>query len=361
MYSYSINKKLVLSALLLASVSVMANDAAKTTNESSVTQAENEAATEDAKMQEDSVKLDEAAKATAALIAATLSNGSMQAPSTNTSEANLAQTDKALEDNSGEAIVSEITKEETASSESELARLSVKETAAEIEPATEIETAAATENLADDTVAEEANNEPDEVDTLIAKTSTEGDKQTSDTQDTPEQTASITQTLIASSESTIQIEETKPTERQLPTAAMPAPVAEPASAVGIASSVSSATAAVTTSAATLSSAPSSSAIADNASSTQMNTQSCPNDFFEVKLPQDGKLCQVFAADLPASMILFVPQTPEQVIQFYQQDADSFSTSRQVKDRFMLQSDDKNKTVIISADGQGTQIDILVKS
>jgi hypothetical protein len=70
---------------------------------------------------------------------------------------------------------------------------------------------------------------------------------------------------------------------------------------------------------------------------------------------------VFAADLPASMIFYVPQLPEAVIAFYKQNTTTFNTTRHVKDRVLLQSEDKNTTLIISSDGKGTQVDVLVKS
>ncbi|MFT4655240.1 MAG: hypothetical protein ACJA0G_001252 [Kangiellaceae bacterium] len=91
-----------------------------------------------------------------------------------------------------------------------------------------------------------------------------------------------------------------------------------------------------------------------------DTQTCPDYFYQIKLPNNGKLCQVFAAELPASMIFFVPQPPSEVIEFYQQHNPTFSTTKQVKDRFLMQTTDKNTTLIISSDGQGTQVDILVK-
>lgn len=100
---------------------------------------------------------------------------------------------------------------------------------------------------------------------------------------------------------------------------------------------------------------------DTVQSSGVNTQTCPENFYQVKLPNNGKLCQVFAADLPASMIFFVPQLPEEVVAFYKQESTMLSTSRQVKDRVLLQSEDKNTTLIISTDGKGTQVDVLVKS
>lgn len=91
----------------------------------------------------------------------------------------------------------------------------------------------------------------------------------------------------------------------------------------------------------------------------IETQTCPTDFYAIKLPNNGKLCQVFATELPASMIFFVPQPPSEVVAFYQQDVSAFSTKKQVKQRYVLQSSDKNTTLIISNDGKGTQVDVLV--
>lgn len=91
------------------------------------------------------------------------------------------------------------------------------------------------------------------------------------------------------------------------------------------------------------------------------TTVCPNAFYQVKLPENGKLCQVFAADLPASMIFFVPQSPSEVVNYYEVDGTIFESPERVKDRYMLQSTDKNTTLIISSDGTGTQVDVLVKS
>jgi hypothetical protein len=93
----------------------------------------------------------------------------------------------------------------------------------------------------------------------------------------------------------------------------------------------------------------------------IKTQTCPEAFYQVKLPINGKLCQVFAADLPASMIFHVPQSPDEVVEYYKQSNSIFNTTKQVKDRYLMQSSDKNTTIIISSDGSGTQVDVLVKN
>jgi hypothetical protein len=93
----------------------------------------------------------------------------------------------------------------------------------------------------------------------------------------------------------------------------------------------------------------------------IRSEGCPENFNKVSIPANGKLCQIFAADFPASMILFIPQTPEEVVQYYLASSDSFVEPKKIKKRTMLKSTDNNTTLIISKDGGGTQVDILVKS
>jgi hypothetical protein len=93
----------------------------------------------------------------------------------------------------------------------------------------------------------------------------------------------------------------------------------------------------------------------------VRSEACPENFNQVSIPANGKMCQIFAADFPASMILFIPQTPEEVIQYYLASSNSFVKPKRIKQRTMLKSADNNTTLIISKDGGGTQVDILVKS
>ncbi len=92
----------------------------------------------------------------------------------------------------------------------------------------------------------------------------------------------------------------------------------------------------------------------------IRSEGCPENFNKISIPVNGKLCQIFAADFPASMILFVPETPEDVIKYYLASSDSFVEPKIIKKRTMLKSADNNTTLIISKDGGGTQVDILVK-
>jgi hypothetical protein len=88
---------------------------------------------------------------------------------------------------------------------------------------------------------------------------------------------------------------------------------------------------------------------------------CPESFNQVDIPVNGKLCQIFAADYPASMILFIPQTPEEVVAYYLSSSVEFAEPKTIKQRTMIKSADNNTTLIISKDGGGTQVDILVKA
>jgi hypothetical protein len=105
-------------------------------------------------------------------------------------------------------------------------------------------------------------------------------------------------------------------------------------------------------------------VADNVGANvnvSVSSEACPENFNQVSIPANGKMCQIFAADFPASMILFIPQTPEEVVQYYLASSNNFVKPKKIKQRTMLKSADNNTTLIISKDGGGTQVDILVKA
>lgn len=96
----------------------------------------------------------------------------------------------------------------------------------------------------------------------------------------------------------------------------------------------------------------------NERATAIEIQPCPEQFNSVKIHTDGKFCQVFAAEFPASMVMHVTQAPASVVDFY---ANEYPVVKEIKSRTVMQTEDKNTTLIISSDGEGTQVDILVKS
>lgn len=95
-------------------------------------------------------------------------------------------------------------------------------------------------------------------------------------------------------------------------------------------------------------------------SSTMQTSNCPDNFYDIPVPKTGKLCQMFATDLPASMVFHVPQDVQSTVEYYQ-NSSQFNSATKIKERFLIQSIDENATVIVSTDGAGSQVDILIKS
>ncbi len=87
---------------------------------------------------------------------------------------------------------------------------------------------------------------------------------------------------------------------------------------------------------------------------------CPTKFYNISIPNNGKYCQSFAAELPATMIFFMPIPPTEAVNYYLSNNGELAVTQQVKNRIMLKSADNTKTVVVSPDGVGSQIDILVK-
>ncbi len=93
---------------------------------------------------------------------------------------------------------------------------------------------------------------------------------------------------------------------------------------------------------------------------QRASENCPTSFNNIQVHESGKLCQIFAVEFPASMIFHIPMKPHDVISFYKSTNPELILSSTIKERTLLKSPDDNKTLIISRDGDGTQVDILVK-
>lgn len=87
---------------------------------------------------------------------------------------------------------------------------------------------------------------------------------------------------------------------------------------------------------------------------------CPKQFHDVNIPENGKYCQSFAAELPASLVFFVAMQPSETVQFFIDKNQNFDVKKEVKNRIMLSNSDNSKTLIVSPDGVGSQVDILVK-
>tara|TARA_R110002153_G_scaffold3042_10_gene14522 strand:+ start:9757 stop:10281 length:525 start_codon:yes stop_codon:yes gene_type:complete len=88
---------------------------------------------------------------------------------------------------------------------------------------------------------------------------------------------------------------------------------------------------------------------------------CPADFYTLPLYPNAKFCQLFAQGLPASMSYFTISDPQSAKEFYINQLGQAEDQKMLKGRIVLQYSNGQKVIVISKDGQGSQIDILVKS
>ena len=85
---------------------------------------------------------------------------------------------------------------------------------------------------------------------------------------------------------------------------------------------------------------------------------CPSQFYSVPIHSQAKLCQVFGDALPASIVYFVRLPTEEAIKYYL-DSSSVSIQSKTNDRTLLVESNGLHRVVVSPDGKGSQIDILV--
>jgi hypothetical protein len=93
----------------------------------------------------------------------------------------------------------------------------------------------------------------------------------------------------------------------------------------------------------------------------IGAQTCPAEFFTLPLHPKAKFCQLFAQDLPASLSYFAASGPVETKAFYQAALGQADSEQLLKGRIVLQYEAGNKIVVISKDGIGSQIDVLVKT
>lgn len=85
---------------------------------------------------------------------------------------------------------------------------------------------------------------------------------------------------------------------------------------------------------------------------------CPPHFHQLPVMEDASYCQLFDDKLPASLSYHARQSPQQTLAFYQQLPDiSVQTEN---NRQVIRHDAGKWLVVISADGEGSQVDMLVK-
>jgi hypothetical protein len=101
------------------------------------------------------------------------------------------------------------------------------------------------------------------------------------------------------------------------------------------------------------------AIATSALSTQPQITTCPATFHQVVIHNEARQCQRFDTQLPASLIYFVAATPDAMLAYYLTTMPELDIKAKIHDRVLLVSTDESVRIVVSADGKGAQIDILV--
>jgi len=102
-------------------------------------------------------------------------------------------------------------------------------------------------------------------------------------------------------------------------------------------------------------------VPDPMSISETRGPTCPADFYTLPLYPNAKFCQLFAEELPASMSYFAISDQESAKAFYLEQLGQADDEKMLKGRIVLQYGNGQKVVVISKDGQGSQIDILIKS
>lgn len=88
---------------------------------------------------------------------------------------------------------------------------------------------------------------------------------------------------------------------------------------------------------------------------------CPELFYELTISGDARLCQIFADQLPASLSYHSDNSPAVTEAFYRAQLREPLKVSKVKNRTLIEYENRNKIIVISKDGKGSQIDILVTS
>ena len=97
------------------------------------------------------------------------------------------------------------------------------------------------------------------------------------------------------------------------------------------------------------------------STVETSSPTCPADFYTLPLYPQAKFCQLFAEELPASLSYFAISDQQTAKNFYLEQLGEAEDETMLNGRIVLQYANGQKVVVISKDGQGSQIDILIKS
>lgn len=89
--------------------------------------------------------------------------------------------------------------------------------------------------------------------------------------------------------------------------------------------------------------------------------SCPDNFYDLPLYPKARLCQIFADQPPASLTYHADAQIDQTKSFYLEQLGPAESEKMLQGRLLLQYQNSNKIIVISEDGNGSQVDVLIKS
>ena len=89
--------------------------------------------------------------------------------------------------------------------------------------------------------------------------------------------------------------------------------------------------------------------------TSVSGSACPSNFYSVQLTTDASACHVFADDLPASLTYHSKQTSDEL----EQQIDGPVNQSLSQNRILMRQANDQTIIVISPDGTGSQVDILV--
>jgi hypothetical protein len=96
-----------------------------------------------------------------------------------------------------------------------------------------------------------------------------------------------------------------------------------------------------------------------AQSTKASTP-CPESFHQLPVYPNAKLCQMFDDTFPATLTYHAAVDIDTAASFYIKALGKTNKNIQVKGRRVLHFNSDNPIIIISKDGQGSQVDVLMK-
>lgn len=86
---------------------------------------------------------------------------------------------------------------------------------------------------------------------------------------------------------------------------------------------------------------------------------CPQNLHNLPVPAHVNTCHSFLDDFPAALSFYSPEAPINLKQFYLDAGVDIAISRQNQGRFILIGQQDQYRIIISQDGAGSQVDLLV--